>query len=65
LTETRLVVVRAFGAHARGDILSEADQTTKILMSEHAADVVRVGAAAAAGDASADAGIVGAKAERS
>ena len=37
-----LVVVRAFGDLARGDIISDAVRVTEILKSEHARSVVRV-----------------------
>lgn len=37
-----LVVVRAFGAHAKGDTITDADTITRTLAGENAADVVRV-----------------------
>lgn len=43
----RVVVVRPFGTHGRGDILADASEVKQILTSEHAADVVRVRVAAA------------------
>ncbi len=41
--DIRLVVVRPFGPHSKGDMVTDATETQKILASEHAADVVRVG----------------------
>lgn len=40
--EIHLVVVRPFGGLARGDIVTDEAQITKILNSEHARFVVRV-----------------------
>lgn len=37
-----LVVVRAFGPHAKGDSVTDADAIATILAGENAADVVRV-----------------------
>ena len=39
----QLVVVRPFGAHSRGDVVTDPGQIAKILASESAANVVRVG----------------------
>jgi len=38
----KLVVVRAFGRHARGDVIDDAGEADQVLRSEHAACVVRV-----------------------
>ncbi len=38
----KLVVVRAFAGHARGDVIEDADEVARVLDGEHAADVVRV-----------------------
>lgn len=38
----KLVVVRAFGPHARGDVIFDADEIARVLAGEHAANVVRV-----------------------
>lgn len=54
--ETRLVIVRPFGPHERGDVLTDASELLKILASEHAANVVRVNAAAPAPGATTDRG---------
>lgn len=40
--DIRLVVVRDFGAHTKGDVVSDADEITKSLADERAACVVRV-----------------------
>jgi hypothetical protein len=37
-----LVVVRAFGPYARGDVISDAMQMATVLVGEHADSVVRV-----------------------
>jgi len=38
----KLVVVRSFGLHAPGDLISDSKETAEILGGEHAHDVVRV-----------------------
>ena len=38
----KLVVVRAFGRHARGDMIEDAAEVARVLAGEHAAQVVRV-----------------------
>lgn len=38
----KLVVVRAFGAHARGDVIEDESEIGRVLSSEHATCVVRV-----------------------
>jgi hypothetical protein len=40
--DIRLVVVRAFGVRAKGDVVTDADEISKILADERAANVVRV-----------------------
>jgi hypothetical protein len=40
--DMHLVVVRPFGGHTRGDIITDAVRITQILNSEHARSVVRV-----------------------
>jgi len=54
--DLKLVVVRPFGPHARGDVVGDPSQIAQILGSEHAGSVVRVSVssapAAAAGAAS-------------
>ena len=37
-----LIVVRPFGAHAVGDVITDAARATELLAGEHAHDVVRV-----------------------
>ncbi|MCX7382772.1 MAG: hypothetical protein NT133_15450 [Alphaproteobacteria bacterium] len=37
-----LVVVRPFGAYAKGTVITDQDVVTEILAGEHAADVVRI-----------------------
>jgi hypothetical protein len=44
-----LVVVRAFGAYAKGDAITDADAMARVLSSENARDVVRVRSAAKEG----------------
>lgn len=39
-----LVVVRPFGAHQRGDVITDAGMVAQILASSNAHDVVRVAA---------------------
>ncbi len=41
----KLVVVRAFGRHARGDVIEDEAEIERVLGSEHARQVVRVLAA--------------------
>lgn len=48
--EMKLLVVRAFGPHTKGDILSDSGDIAKIIAGQHAGDVVRVGAWAAMDD---------------
>ncbi|MBN9510750.1 MAG: hypothetical protein J0I21_16780 [Alphaproteobacteria bacterium] len=38
----QLVVVRAFGPHARGDVIADKEIIAALLAGEHAHDVVRV-----------------------
>jgi hypothetical protein len=40
--DMHLVVVKPFGDHARGDIVTDAVRVNQILNSEHARSVVRV-----------------------
>jgi hypothetical protein len=40
--DIKLVVVRAFGTHARGDVINDAGEIARVLAGEHAACVVRV-----------------------
>jgi hypothetical protein len=40
--DIKLVVVRAFGRHARGDVIEDASEVAQVLCSEHSACVVRV-----------------------
>ena len=40
--QVQLVVVRAFGAFAKGDIISDTDMVAMVLASENAGCVVRV-----------------------
>jgi hypothetical protein len=42
----KLVVVRPFASHAKGDVVSDSGEVAKILASESAANVVRVALAA-------------------
>ena len=44
--EFHLVVVRAFGPYAKGEMVAEADAMAGILAGEHAGCVVRVAASA-------------------
>lgn len=37
-----LIVVRPFGVHAVGDVITDAARATELLAGEHAHDVVRV-----------------------
>ena len=37
-----LIVVRPFGTHAVGDVITDAGKTTELLAGEHVHDVVRV-----------------------
>lgn len=37
-----LIVVRPFGAHVVGDVITDPARTTELLAGEHAHDVVRV-----------------------
>ncbi len=37
-----LVVVRAFGTYAKGDLIADPAAITAVLDSEHASDVVRI-----------------------
>jgi hypothetical protein len=40
--EWKLVVVRPFGTHLKGDVLSDATLIARVLASDNARDVVRV-----------------------
>lgn len=40
--KSALIVVRPFGAHAIGDVITDAGKAGELLASEHAHDVVRV-----------------------
>jgi hypothetical protein len=40
--DIKLVVVRAFGRHARGDAIDDAREVAEVLQGAHAASVVRV-----------------------
>ena len=44
--ELHLVVVRAFGPYAKGDVVAEAEAMAGVLAGEHAGCVVRVAAPA-------------------
>jgi hypothetical protein len=46
----KLVVVRPFGSYASGDLVSDSTAVEKILLSEHADNVVRVSGSAGAAD---------------
>jgi hypothetical protein len=48
---TVLVVVRPFGPHAIGDVISDTQEASAVLAGEHKHDVVRVPAAAALAEA--------------
>jgi len=50
--DVRLVVVRPFGSHAKGDVLSSPADVMKILTSEDVCNVVRVGVPAMPSDVS-------------
>lgn len=45
--EFRLVTVRPFGAHRKGDVISDPSEVTKILAGEDAGNIVRVAAPSA------------------
>ena len=40
--QVRLMVVRAFGAYAKGDVVSDGEAMAAILAGEHAGHVVRI-----------------------
>lgn len=40
--DVHLVVVRAFGPHAKGDVIAEPGEVAAVLAGEHAGCVVRV-----------------------
>ncbi|HTR17162.1 MAG TPA: hypothetical protein VMI52_09035 [Acetobacteraceae bacterium] len=48
---TVLVVVRPFGSHAVGDVISDTQDVSTVLAGEHKHDVVRAPAAAALAEA--------------
>jgi|GEM_PF-2338001 hypothetical protein len=45
---TALIVVRAFGQHRPGDMITDPAEARTLLLGEHAHDVIRVAAPAAA-----------------
>ena len=48
--DVRLVVVRPFGSHAKGDVLSSPSDVMKILSSEDVSNVVRISVPAVLSD---------------